>query len=231
MPTVKFALAAAAAAVVVAGVLATTLSALPAADDTLDGNERQWQLVTKSLDELTQELASIRAEARSRLAASNATLDAAARIRQHKVAKFVLARVDELELESVAMRAELAKLAAASRAKLTSLDTNELADDNDNIAFATSTRAPAATSAAAAATSSASPQQAHSSTTAAPADDAAAAAADGPKLDVEELKKLGEQIGKKLDELAKDAAKSLAALAECVKLVLDGGKNPARPAR
>lgn len=172
------------------------------------------QQVTKSLDELLNELAIIKREATGRLSSVKSRLTQGAadpdKIRQTKVSKFVLKRVAELELESQSMRDELAKLAAVQKEQRllagARQEDHDFADDSQTQAPSSST------------TQQGMPSTGEPTTT------------DSSKIgfDVEALKRLGEEIGKRLDQFGREAVKNLGDLVEGVKLVFR--EPPVRPA-
>lgn len=171
-------------------------------------------LITKSLEDLLSELAVIKREATGRLSNVKNRLainNDQERIRQTKVNRFVLKRVAELESESLNMREEFSKLfdLNVSSKKKQLVDSKQEDADFEQQDTPGSTTAP-------------SNQQTSSGimttfqTTAKPTTDEEAA-----KLgfDMEALKKLGEEIGKRLDQFGKDAAKNIGDLFDGIKLV------------
>ena len=161
----------------------------------------EMHLITKSLEDLLSELSIIKQEANGRLSSvkNRASTSDQERIRQTKVSRFVLKRVAELESESLSMRDELSKIFALQKvaAKPSTLrgqakQEDDFDSDNNQVLAAPST----------------------TTTTVQPQEEAAKIG-----FDVEALKKLGEEIGKRLDQFGKDAAKNLGDLIEGVKLV------------
>lgn len=149
--------------------------------------------ITKSLEDLLGELAIIKQEANGRLSnvKNRASTSDQERIRQTKVSRFVLKRVAELESESLGMREELSKIFALQKsAAKPILRAQQKQEEHD---FDNNEQV---------------------ATTVQPQEEAAKIG-----FDVEALKKLGEEIGKRLDQFGKDAAKNLGDLLEGVKLV------------
>lgn len=175
-------------------------------------------LITKSLDDLLGELAAIKQEANGRLSnmvKNRASTSNQERIRQTKVSKFVLKRVAELESESLSMREELNNLFKSGPKN----DGNRVAPQGkqeDHDFDEPASISPLAT------TTSESGMPATTTTSKPTAEEQEAA-----KLgfDMEALKKLGEEIGKRLDQFGKDTAKNLGDLLEGVKLVF---REPAK---
>lgn len=175
----------------------------------------EMQLINKSLEGLMNELAAIKREATGRLSqvrkgALPASQNDMERIRQQKVSRFVLKRVAELETESLGMRDEMAKLFELSKKSTEELAPRSAAGqarqedhDFDEPAVKPTTQNGM----------SASP----STTTTTMKPDQEEAAQIG--FDLEQLKKLGEEIGKRLDQFGKEAAKNLGELMEGIKLV------------
>lgn len=171
----------------------------------------EMQLITKSLDDLLGELTVIKQEANGRLSnvknrISTSTSDPE-QIRQVKVSRFVLRRVAELESESQSMREELNKLfnlrfKQNQRQTQSAQLKQEDSDFDDSPASSTTTTTTTQTES--------------SGTTLKPSEQEEAAKIG---FDVEALKKLGEEIGKRLDQFGKDAAKNLGELLEGVKFV------------
>lgn len=176
-------------------------------------------LINKSLEGLLNELALIKREATGRLSqmkmnrissSSSSGNEQSERIRQTKVSKFVLKRVAELELESMGMRDEMVRLfelqkktseaAAAPPAELKQED-----HDFDE---------PSASSPQAPTTTTTTADHGMPATTLKPEEEAQQIG-----FDLEALKKLGEEIGKRVDQFGKDAAKNLSDLMEGIKLV------------
>lgn len=182
--------------------------------------------ITKSLEDLLAELTLIKREAtgrlslvKNRVAATDESSGAASsqeQIRQTKVSRFVLKRVAELESESLSMRDELAKLFAAGSdkrltAKLPALYAAASVQTRQEDLGDFDEPAPITTEA----TSSTTQGPGMPATSTIKPDDEAAKIG----FDMEALKKLGEEIGKRLDQFGKEAAKNLNDLIEGVKLV------------
>lgn len=172
------------------------------------------QLINKSLEGLLSELAAIKREATGRLSQVKSKLSATndqERIRQTKVSRFVLKRVAELELESFGMRDEMARLFELQRKTLQQGGQREphgrSGAKQEDFDF---DEAPASTSAQAA------PSATTTTSTAKPNEQEEAAQIG---FDLEKLKRLGEEIGKRLDQFGKEAAKNLGELVEGIKLV------------
>lgn len=182
----------------------------------------EMQSINKSLDGLLSELAVIKREATGRisqvrksseigqLAASPNEIE---RIRQTKVSRFVLKRIAELESESLNMRDEMAKLFELSKKATKEADSKldgktQAKQDEDFDELPSSTTAARGTSQAETATTT-------TTSTAKPAQEEAAQIG----FDLEQLKKLGEEIGKRVDQFGKDAAKNLGELFDGIKLV------------
>lgn len=183
-------------------------------------------LITKSLDGMLDELAIIKREATGRLTkvrTSTALLNGdsqAERIHQTKVSKFVLSRIAELERESLGMRDVLTKMLVGASGHKASV-AMRFQEDHD---FEESpTAAPSTTTTGGASASPASTTAAIGSTTPTgmPATSTAAIEEEGAKIgfDLEALKRLGEEIGKRLDQFGKDTSKNLGELLEGIKLV------------
>lgn len=186
-------------------------------------------LISKSLEDLLAELNVIKQEANGRLSSvkNRASTSDQERIRQTKVSRFVLKRVAELESESLLMREELSKIFALQKADKKQtvgsilIAKSPLADpeqeDHDFDEQPTTTQKSNSNEGMPATTTT---------TTTAPNDDEAAKLG----FDMEALKKLGEEIGKRLDQFGKDAAKNLGDLFEGVKLVFrePSSKNPTK---
>lgn len=180
----------------------------------------EMQLINKSLEGLMNELAAIKREATGRLSQvrkSGASLSQSdfERIRQQKVSRFVLKRVAELESESLGMRDEMAKLFELS--KKTDGELRARQEDHDFEEPATSSLKPTTQNAV-----PASSEPAPATSTLKP-DEEKEAAQIG--FDLEQLKRLGEEIGKRLDQFGKEAAKNLGELVEGIKLVF---REPAK---
>lgn len=194
------------------------------------------QLITKSLDDLMSELSVIKREAMGRLSSVKTGVPGPSeaepeRIRQTKVSRFVLRRVLELETESQSMREELTKLFELG--KLPILDTNT----NNNIMYSSGARQedhdfdePPARPAKQTTISTIIPGMpaAAPSTTTTTTTTTVKPDEEAEKIgfDVEALKKLGEEIGKRLDQFGKEAAKNLGDLVDGVKLVFREPKKP-----
>lgn len=155
------------------------------------------------------ELGTIKREAIGRLSSLKNTASGVSdpeRIRQTKVSRFVLKRVSELENESMQMRTEFGKLFALSKShELSALVADRMQEDHD-FEEASSPRTST--------TSRASSTSATTTTTMKPEEEEAKIG-----FDVEALKKLGEEIGKRFDQFGKEAAKNLGDLIEGIKLV------------
>lgn len=176
----------------------------------------EMKLITKSLDDLLGELAVIKQEANGRLSNvknrhSSASSDPE-QIRQVKVSRFVLRRVVELESESLSMRDELNKLFKLRFKQNPQPKQEDFDFDDQPVQSSTATITTTATSTSA----QNKPQGMPTQTTLKPSEQEEAAKIG---FDVEALKKLGEEIGKRLDQFGKDAAKNLNDLLEGVKLV------------
>lgn len=194
----------------------------------------EMHLITKSLEDLLGELALIKREANGRLSSvKNRVADTSdqERIRQTKVSRFVLRRIAELESESLGMREELARLFAVTANKTAGAsqptvysatvklsNNNKQATNNDDDDFFGSTTA--------------APSGMPASSTAQPSTAKPTEEEEAAKLgfDMEALKKLGEEIGKRLDQFGKDAAKNLGDLLDGVKLVFREPRPTQRPA-
>lgn len=177
----------------------------------------EMSLINKSLEGLLAELAAIKREATGRLSqvrkggvAPSSQADHE-RIRQTKVSRFVLKRVAELESESLGMRDEMIKLyelsqktssAAASATGRSGAQSKQEDIDFDELPASTTKKATA-------------PTTTTTTTTSKPDQEEAAQIG----FDLEQLKRLGEEIGKRLDQFGKDAAKNLGELMEGIKLV------------
>lgn len=180
----------------------------------------EMQLINKSLEGLMNELAAIKREATGRLSqvrkgALPASQNDLERIRQQKVSRFVLKRVAELETESLGMRDEMAKLFELSKKTTEELAPRSAAakpsvrqEDHDFDEPATAAKPTTQNG------MSASPSTTTTTTTMKPEEEAAQIG-----FDLEQLKKLGEEIGKRLDQFGKEAAKNLGELMEGIKLV------------
>lgn len=203
--------------------------------------------ITKSLEVLIGELGQIKSEAFGRLSnVKNQATQAVSssptanpqeqreRIRQTKVSRFVLRRVAELESESKSMRDELNKLFELSTGYTspslylagppkTKQEDHDFEDEQTT--QVTRLTAPT-TSRSSPATSEGLPA---STTPAKPTADEAAQIG----FDMEALKRLGEEIGKRLDQFGKEAAKNIGELIDGVKLVFrdpKGKQNSTQPA-
>lgn len=181
----------------------------------------EMHLITKSLEDLLGELAIIKREANGRLInvknRASTQNDQAERIRQTKVSKFVLKRVAELENESLGMREELAKLFQLQKPQLYHAGAVLRQEDHDFDEQPASPSTSSSTSAATTSQAASSSEGLPASTTVKPTSEQEEAAKIG--FDLEALKRLGEEIGKRLDQFGKDAAKNLGDLLEGVKLV------------
>lgn len=185
----------------------------------------EMQLINKSLEGLLSELAVIKREATGRLtqvkklglipSGASGPSDSE-RVRQTKVSRFVLKRVAELETESLGMRDEMTKLfelqkktsdASARSAAAPKLQVKQQDDEFDELPAKNGKPTSAATTTTSTTTSSTTTQ----------AEQEQEAAQIG--FDLEQLKRLGEEIGKRLDQFGKDAAKNLGELVEGIKLV------------
>lgn len=174
----------------------------------------EMHLITKSLDDLMGELTAIKQEANGRLSnmvKNRASTSNQERIRQTKVSRFVLKRVAELESESLIMKEELNKLFKVEPKKSNRVGQQGKQEDHDF-------DEPALSSLATTTSESGMP-----ATTTKPTAEEQEAAKLG--FDMEALKKLGEEIGKRLDQFGKDTAKNLGDLIEGVKLVF---REPAK---
>lgn len=174
------------------------------------------QLITKSFEDLLEEIAIIKREAVGRLSSLRNKASGASepdRIRQTKVSRFVLRRVAELESESMKMRDELAKLFEFNKPTPSGSSRQRRQEDHDFDEASPSTQ------------QASSPTGMPATSTMKPEEEAAKIG-----FDVEALKKLGEEIGKRLDQIGKEAAKNLAELVEGVKLVFrePNKKDPKR---
>lgn len=177
----------------------------------------EMHLITKSLDDLLGELAAIKQEANGRLSnmvKNRASTSNQERIRQTKVSRFVLKRVAELESESLSMREELKKLFKIEPKNNNRVAAQGKQEDHDF-------DEPASTSPLATTT----PESGMPATTTTSKPTAEEQEAAKLGFDMEALKKLGEEIGKRLDQFGKDAAKNLGDLLEGVKLVF---REPAK---
>lgn len=167
--------------------------------------------MTKSLDELLGELAVIKREATGRLSSIKSRVSSGVadpeKIRQTKVSKFVLMRVSELELESQSMRDELAKLTNFKQEQKAKLVLAGARQEDHDFGDEPSTQQP----------SSSTTQQGMPNTQAPSQQTSTESSKIG--FDVEALKRLGEEIGKRLDQFGREAVKNLADLVEGVKLV------------
>lgn len=190
----------------------------------------EMHLITKSLEDLLGELAIIKREATGRLSnvKNRASTSDQERIRQTKVSKFVLKRVAELESESKGMKEDLDKLFSSkqkqpSDSRLIQRSQAKQEDsDFDEQQTATSTTSQQQQQQQLTSASETTTQQ---STTMKPDDEAAKIG-----FDMEALKKLGEEIGKRLDQFGKDAAKNIADLFDGIKLVFrEPSKNNSSP--
>lgn len=173
------------------------------------GESREWILISKSLDDLLDELAAMQREASIRLKSSHDNSiqrTAAERIRQAKVSKFVLNRVEELQTELTLMRTKLDEVVSTKQSK------KQVKNDDDDFGY----EQPAAVSAASSTTTT-SPSSNNNSSQQEEADKLG--------FDLEALKRLGEQIGQKLDQFCKDSTKSIAELIESAKLVFKEPKK------
>lgn len=169
-------------------------------------------LITKSLEDLLAELAVIKQEANGRLnnmVKNRASTSDQERIRQTKVSRFVLKRVAELELESLSMKEELNRLfkGTSKKSQPAANGKQEDHDFDDQPANTLQNGMPVTTT----------------TTTAKPTAEEQEAAKLG--FDMEALKRLGEELGKRLDQFGKDTAKNLGDLIEGVKLVF---REPAK---
>lgn len=177
----------------------------------------EMHLITKSLEDLLGELAIIKKEATGRLSnvKNRASTSEQERIRQTKVSRFVLKRVAELEIESEGMKEDLNKLFSlkgkqpSANSKLVQHSEAKQEDlDFDEQTSTTSRQKETSTS------------EGMPATTIKPEDEAAKIG-----FDMEALKKLGEEIGKRLDQFGKDAAKNIADLFDGIKLVFREPKD------
>lgn len=187
------------------------------ANSTLNVNE-EMHLITKSLEDLLGELAVIKQEANGRLSTVKNRVSASSdpeQIRQVKVSRFVLRRVAELESESLSMRDELNKLFKL-RLKQNQLRAYPGQEKQDDADFDEQPNSGSAAVTSSALGKPAGMQAAQETTTLKPSEQEEAAKIG---FDLEALKKLGEEIGKRLDQFGKDAAKNLSDLLEGVKLV------------
>lgn len=201
--------------------------ALAFAADQGAGSERkdvneEMHLINKSLEGLLNELALIKREATGRLSQVKNRVSAGSdpeHIRQTKVSRFVLKRVAELEGESLGMRDEMSKLFELQRktqqAKPTMSPPEVRQEDHDFEEPALSQSPSSTTTTTTIPTTTVAQQQGLPQTTTLKPEEEAAAIG----FDLEALKKLGEEIGKRLDQFGKDAAKNLSDLLEGVKLV------------
>lgn len=174
----------------------------------------EMQQVTKSLDDLLSELAIIKREATGRLSSVKSRpvpgVADPERILQTKVSKFVLKRVQELETESQLMREELSKMFELKTGEQPSA--YPIAGRQEDHDFDEATTQQGMPSSSGPSTTSGQTETTTSS---------ANLTTESSKLgfDVEALKRLGEEISKRLDQFGRDAAKNLADLVEGVKLV------------
>lgn len=208
--------------------LARAADQRPATKDVSD----EMHLINKSLEGLLSELALIKREATGRLSSVKnrvATSDQSERIRQTKVSRFVLKRVAELELESLGMRDEMARLFELQKKTIESA--NDITRPNVSAYFMANAESKqedhdfddllqpqqqaTSTSTATSNTQTTGQPDGMPATTALKPDDEATAIG----FDLEALKKLGEEISKRLDQFGKEAAKNLSDLIEGVKLV------------
>lgn len=183
----------------------------------------EMQLINKSLEGLLSELAAIKREATGRLsqvkrAGGLAASDNNERIRQTKVSRFVLKRVAELESESLGMRDEMNKLFELQRKTISARSSAKPKQEDvdfDELPVASSHGVPSSTTT--------------TTTTMKPAEQEQEAAQIG--FDLEQLKRLGEEIGKRLDQFGKEAAKNIGELMEGIKLVFREPKKPSKPSQ
>lgn len=206
---------------------------------TAAGVGEEMRQINKSLESLLSELAAIKREATGRLSqvrgkpavsAPGGSQADSERIRQTKVSRFVLKRVAELELESMGMRDEMARLfelqresSAATHSGDSQLGPRSAESRQEDIDFEDAQPAGGAPSTSTSLSTSMGTTSGSSSPPSSPATttekttDAQEAAQIG--FDLEQLKRLGEEIGKRLDQFGKEAAKNLAELMEGIKLV------------
>lgn len=203
------------------GAGADTSSGSPKADAGATVNiTEEMRLITKSLDDLLGELAVIKQEANGRLSKVKNRISTASsdpeQIRQVKVSRFVLRRVAELESESLSMREELDKLfKLRSKQQSQQRNSNGQAKQEDSD-FDDQPLHSSTTTTTTTAQSKPADGMPETGSTMKPNEQEEAAKIG---FDVEALKKLGEEIGKRLDQFGKDAAKNLSDLLEGVKLV------------
>lgn len=187
------------------------------------------KLITKSLDDLLGELAVIKQEANGRLSSVKNRVSSASsdpeQIRQVKVSRFVLRRVAELESESLSMRDELNKLFKL-RFKQGQQQRQQAKQEDSDFDDQPGSTATSTTLSNSAQNKPADGALKPETSTLKPSEQEEAAKIG---FDVEALKKLGEEIGKRLDQFGKDAAKNLSDLLEGVKLVFrePGSGKPA----
>lgn len=190
---------------------------------------QEMKYITESLDDLIGQLSLIKQEATGRLSkykgglSSVSATDEHERIRQTKVSRFILKRVSELESESLKMRDDLAQLSklqlkeakqptlVRDRRFVVPVETKQ--EDLDFDELTTTTQEPSSTTQQQQGMP-AQPTTTTTTTTMKPEEEAAKIG-----FDIEALKKLGEEIGKRLDQFGKEAAKNLGDLIEGVKLV------------
>ena len=182
--------------------------------------------INKSLEDLLDELAIIKRQASGRLSSVKnraSTTNEPERIRQTKVSKFVLKRIAELETESLGMRDEMAKLFELQRNKSPAQLAAPIEGRQEDHDFDSEPVATATSTAAAPTTQQLGEGMPSTAATTTLKPDAEEAAAIG--FDLEALKRLGEEISKRVDQFGKDAAKNLGDLIEGVKLVF---REPAK---
>lgn len=150
--------------------------------------------------------------------------DAQERIRQTKVSKFILKRVSELESESLKMRDELDQLSRAQLKQLPKRERRSADSKQEDLDFDEPAAPTTTTTTTTQAASSTTQQGMPATTTMKPEEEAAKIG-----FDIEALKKLGEEIGKRLDQFGKEAAKNLGDLIEGVKLVFREPTSPKPP--
>ena len=174
----------------------------------------EMNLITKSLEDLLGELDFLKREATGRLSniKNRVSTSDHERIRQTKVSRFVLTRVAELESESLSMRNELARLFEHQKSRQAGQK-----EEAGQLYFAAEPKQedlefdePTTTTT----TTPSSQSEGMPATTLKPEEEAAKIG-----FDMEALKKLGEEIGKRLDQFGKEAAKNIGDLIEGVKLV------------
>lgn len=186
----------------------------------------EMRYITESLDDLIGQLNLIKQEATGRLSKYKGGLvaspaDDPERIRQTKVSRFILRRVAELESESLKMRDDL--LGQLTRVHLKEQPqsqpkrerrwiSGEAKQEDFDFDELNTTQEPSSTTTQQ--QQQGMPAQPTTTTTMKPEEEAAKIG-----FDIEALKKLGEEIGKRLDQFGKEAVKNLGDLIEGVKLV------------